>query len=209
MSFPAVVEIWTSEALLFLPDLPGFQVKAITGTDALDLARERVRPFLHWLEEGELIPELPVDSTIELVETTPATGAIGPFFAADAQQSDAEQIEFGLSVGRAALSDLLFVFDDVDRERRSEAERVLRHVAELDRWYATRLSPAQGAPFAAIEDELVQSASLFEEVIDTLVSAGRHADWVTDNERWSVAKALRRRTGHLREHLPDLIALTH
>jgi hypothetical protein len=78
----------------------------------------------------------------------------------------------------------------------------------MDRWYATRLAPASGQPFAAIEDELVQPASLFEETIDGLPDEDAARVWAIDGEQWTIRKALRRRTGHLREHLVDLLALS-
>jgi hypothetical protein len=78
----------------------------------------------------------------------------------------------------------------------------------MDRWYATRLAPADGQPFAQIEDELVQSASLFEETIDGLPVEAQSRTRTVDGEQWTIRKALRRRTGHLREHLFDLLALS-
>ncbi len=97
--------------------------------------------------------------------------------------------------------------DEVPQEHRHAAEQTLRHVAEMDRWYATRVAPANGTPFAALEDEVVQSASLFEETIDLVLTMHQPLTWDLDGESWSVRKALRRRTGHLREHLLDLLRL--
>jgi hypothetical protein len=70
------------------------------------------------------------------------------------------------------------------------------------------MAPAQGKPFTAIEDELVQSASLFEETVDGVMESSQPSTWILDGEDWSIRKALRRRTGHVREHLPDLLSLT-
>ncbi len=209
MSWEAVIETWPTETLLFIPALPGFQVNAESPDDAVADAVDRVDAFIHWLGDGELLPDnFPSHEGISVAETLAANGNAGPIFDLDAEPVDEDYAEFALAVGRAALSDLLFVYDDVTDETRADAERILRHVAEMDRWYATRMAPAQGKPFTAIEDELVQSASLFEETVDGVRESSQPSTWSLDGEDWSIRKALRRRTGHLREHLPDLLSLT-
>jgi hypothetical protein len=207
MTWQAVVEIWPSETLLFVPALPGFQVNAPSPEEALADAGQRIDSFIQWVLECELADALPTGERITIAEEASAVGKAGPFFESDSLATDSDHNELALAVGRAALSDLLFALDDVPLEHKQSAERTLRHVAEIDRWYATRLAPAQGSPFAAIEDELVQSASLFEETVDALHDADRPVKWALDGETWSVRKALRRRTGHLREHLVDLLRL--
>jgi hypothetical protein len=182
----AVVEIWPAETVLFVPDLPGFQVNAANPDVALREATERIERFLQWLQESELAEEVAPSTGIDI----------------------AEHREFALAIGRAALSDLLFVLDDLDPDHYAAATRTLRHVAEMDRWYATRLAPADGQPFAEIEDEVVQSASLFEETIDGLLVEAQSRCRTVDGEQWTIRKALRRRTGHLREHLFDLLAFS-
>ena len=208
MSLPAIAEVWTSETLVFVPSLPGFQVSATALDSAFEAAYDRIDGFCQWLIEGEVIPAAPESTELDLVQTLAATGVHGPLFDSDSEPATDEHRELALTIGRAALSDLLFVLDDVSGGERSAAERILRHVAELDRWYATRIAPASGSPFSALEDELVQSASLFEETIDGLPSARLREVWTIDGEEWSIRKVLRRRTGHLREHLPELLALT-
>jgi hypothetical protein len=208
MNRSAVVEIWPGETLLYIPELPGFRVNAASPDHALRHANDRIERFLKWLEEGELAESVAPAGVIDITEQRAADGNTGPLFEADREQAGADHREFALSVGRAALPDLLFVFDDLDQAHRPAATQTLRHVAEMDRWYATRLAPASGQPFAAIEDELVQSASLFEETIDGLPDEDAARVWAIDGEQWTIRKALRRRTGHLREHLVDLLALS-
>jgi hypothetical protein len=208
VTLPAVAEVWSSETLVYVPSLPGYQVSGPALDSAFEAAYDRIDAFCQWLVEGELIPAPPESTELELVQTLPAEGTAGPIFGLDREPADDEHRELALSVGRAALSDLLFVLDDTTRQNRPEAERILRHVAELDRWYATRVAPASGSPFQALEDELVQSASLFEETIDGVPSHRLFDVWTIDGEEWSIRKVLRRRTGHLREHLPELLAMT-
>ena len=206
MTWSVLIEEWTSESLAFVPDLPGFQITGDTPDDAFTTAKEVVGRYVAWLTEGELIPDDFLVHDLELSEKRVAVDGAGPLFLADQIAPAADHVELALAVGRAALSDLLFVRDDVPAESRNAADQVLRHVAEMDRWYAMRISEANGKPFTSIEDELVQSASLFEETIDLAIESNRTESWTIDGEQWSLAKVLRRRTGHLREHLPQLMA---
>ncbi len=206
MTWPVLIEEWTSESLAFVPDLPGFQIAGATPDDAFTTAKEVVGRYITWLTEGELVPDDFLVQDLELSEKRIAVDGAGPLFNADQIAPSTEHAELALAVGRAALSDLLFVRDDIPVESRNAADQVLRHVAEMDRWYAMRISEAIGKPFTSIEDELVQSASLFEEIIDLAIESNRAESWTIDGEQWSLAKVLRRRTGHLREHLPQLMA---
>jgi hypothetical protein len=209
MNWDAEIEIWPNEVILYVPALPGFQVNSTSPAEALPEAEQRVDAYVQWLRDGELLPDdFPSPTRIAVVGEHRANGDAGPIFASDEAPVDDDYAEFALSIGRAALSDLLFVFDDIGEGARPNAERILRHVAEMDRWYATRMAPAQGKPFAELVDELIQSASLFEETVDGVMASGQPLTWALDGETWSIRKALRRRTGHLREHLPDLLSQT-
>jgi predicted RNase H-like HicB family nuclease len=209
MTWQALVEEWTSESIVYVPALPGFFAKAETSEEALETAERAILPFVAWLVEDELLESAPETGPIVVVERLKGTNSAGPIFEADKIAVDPGQVELGLAVGRAALSDLLYHFDDLEVNVRPAAERMLRHVAELDRWYAMRLLAASGRPFASVEDELIQSASLFEETIDIAIESGKIDDHEIDGEWWSVPKAIRRRTAHLREHLADLLVLGH
>lgn len=209
MRYPAVIEVWSSESLLFVPDLPGFQVNGRSADDAIRLAPSRLLAFLEWLSELELIT-LPDDGAdIEVVETIRSDGDAGPLFAADERTPGEDQVELALAVGRGEVSDIIEVVSDLGEVGMAEARRILTHLAELDRWYASRLdadttpSPAGADPI----ETLVQAASDFEEAVDRRVELGAGGVREIDGERWSLAKVLRRRTGHLREHLPELIAI--
>lgn len=206
MTWPVLIEQWPSESLAFVPDLPGFQISAETPDAAFLTAQDVIGRYVTWLREGELVPEDFLVHDLELSEKRAAVDGAGSLFLADQIATTEDRAELALAVGRAALSDLLFVRDDIPADARKAADQVLRHVAEMDRWYAMRISEATGMPFMSVEDELVQSASLFEETIDLALDSDRPLFWTIDGEQWSVAKVLRRRTGHLREHLPQLMA---
>jgi hypothetical protein len=207
VTWPALIEIWTSEVLGFIPNLPGLQVSGESVESVITRLDGAVDPYVAWLRDGELVSEAFSVQPVLLDQVEEARESKGPVFQHDQIAPDDDQVELALGVGRAAVSDLLFVRDDLTADSLIEADRILRHVAGMDRWYATRMLAANGTAFTSIEDELVQSASLFEETID-LVQSGRRVElWTVDGEDWTLAKVLRRRTGHLREHLPEIMAL--
>ena len=209
MRYAAVVEVWPSEALLFIPELPGFQVNAKTPAEAARVAPTRLLAFLEWLSDLELIA-LPSDGAdIEVSETLRADGDAGPLFAADERTPDEEWVELALAVGRGEVSDIVELVSDLGDSGMADARRVLTHLTEQDLWYASRLR-VDVRPTAVVADPvevLISAASAVEEAVDRRVELGPDGVREVDGERWSLAKVLRRRTGHLREHLPELIAV--
>ena len=204
----AIIEQWTTDTLVYVPALPGLYGKAESVDDALAILHRTLDPFLDWLHADELTETRLPSGPITVIEARNAAGEAGPLFTIDSERPDADWLELALAVGRAALSDMIYTYDELETPSKSAADRMLRHVAELDRWYATRLRGGTGHPSQSLEDEIVQSASFFEDVVD-LVFADGSADISreVDGEEWTLAKILRRRTVHLREHLADLIAL--
>ena len=209
MRYPAVIEVWSKETLLFVPDLPGFQVNATSPDAAIRVAPTRLLAFLEWISELDLIT-LPTDGAdIEVVETLRADGDAGPLFAADERTPNEEEVELALAVARGEVSDVVDLVSDLGEAGMAEARRMLTHLSEMDLWYADRLR-VDTTPSTAVTDPietLVQAASDVEAAIDRRVELGPDGVWEVDGERWSLAKILRRRTGHLREHLPELIAV--
>ena len=209
MRYEAVVEVWTREAILYVPALPGFQVNARSADDALRQSPPRLLAFLEWLGDLELIPTPTDGPDLEVVQTLRAEGDSGPLFTLDERTPDEEQVELALAVGRGEVSDIVEVVSDLGSTGMAEAARVLGHLAELDLWYASRLQ-VDTVPTAAVADPvetLIATASDVEEAVDRRVELGPGGLWEIDGERWSLAKMLRRRTGHLREHLPELIVI--
>jgi hypothetical protein len=205
--FEALIEHWPSESLLFVRALPGFQV---SGRDAQEL-QERVgialQTHLEWLVERELIDQPTGEIDLAVVEQARAISeSIGPLFTADLIAPTEEEIENALAVGRAALSDLIDAQDTLQRSvGDAEFEPALRHVAHMDRWYAGRLSgDPQATALADPTDDLVDAAGTFEDAVDDFAANGSSELFVRDGEEWTLAKALRRRTGHVREHTPAI-----
>jgi hypothetical protein len=209
MRYAAVVEVWPRDALLFIPELPGFQVNATTPAEAARVAPARLLAFLEWLSDLELVALTSDGADVEVSETLQADGDAGPLFAADQRTPDEERIELALAVGRGEVSDIVELVSDLGESGMAEARRVLTHLAEQDLWYASRLW-VDVRPPAVVADPvevLISAASDVEEAVDRRVELGPDGVWEIDGERWSLAKVLRCRTGHLREHLPELIAV--
>ena len=208
MTWDAVVERWTNEVILYVPALPGFFAKEPDVAQAFSRANDTIVPFIDWLVEDELVPARPEMAPIVIQEELIGQNNKGPVFDLDRLIPDQDQVELALAVGRAALSDLIFTFDDLDQSSLREGERQLRHVAEMDRWYANRIQPGMTQPQSDLEDELVGSASYFEEMIDEIFANDPEKERTLGGETWTLAKVLRRRTVHLREHVTDLLVLS-
>lgn len=210
MRLDAVVERWSREVQLYVPALPGLQVGGRSEDEVVDLADARVDGFLEWLAELGLLPQSPEPVTVNVVEVRESVDGAGPIFALDQVEPNETQIELALAVGRAALSEIVDLALDEGGGANPRLERVLAHLMELDIWYSARLgmtTPPIGAGGEPI-DALVAAASAFEEAVDTHGARSTTVVWELDGESWSLAKTLRRRTSHLREHLPELIAST-
>ena len=132
------------------------------------------------------------------------SATIGPLFAADLPAPSDAEIETALAVGRAAISDLIDYFDATAGSDEIELTVTAVQIAQQDDWYASRLGAAQLTAFATDPlDTLVQAAGRFEDEVDAYVSSAKPELWRIDGEEWTLAKLLRRRTAHLREHLPE------
>ncbi len=199
----ALIEEWPSETLLFVRAVPGFQINAPNPDAALIQARESLPVFLEWLRRLELEPPVDAGAALHVAERLVASGSQGPRFAADLIAVSEDELELALAAGRALISELIDAYDAARRDGSVPAlEPVLRHVAEFDRWYASRIGLTEiGVPPAGVTDDLIAAASTFEEAADRAMETGDPTLILVDGEEWTLAKALRRRTGHLREHL--------
>lgn len=203
----ALIEHWPSESRLFVRALPGFQV---SGRDAQELQRragDALQAHLDWLVKRDLIDQPSGEVDLTVTEQARAfSESIGPRFAADLVAPTEQEIESALAVGRAALSDLIDAEETLQRRADGAGfASTLRHLAQMDRWYAGRLSAEPPATALADPiDDLVDAAGAFEDAVDDFGASGQADLFVRDSEEWTLAKVLRRRTGHLREHMPAI-----
>jgi hypothetical protein len=216
MPFSLLVERWGASYLSFVPELPGCQFEE-TDLDALvEAALQVVAAHPDWLCRHGL--SAPACGTIEvrvseLREALP--GGRGPCFAADRLAPSTQAIDEALQVGEAALAELVELYRLAlpawqaasPRPAGWSPDEILRHVAELDIWYASRLSrsgrlevdvPAD--PVAAVR----VAGRAFASTVRAIPVERHRAVFEHEGEEWTLAKALRRRTGHLREHAPQL-----
>jgi hypothetical protein len=206
MSWEAVVEVWPSETVLYVPVLPGFFTKGRTVGEAFQRAGNTIDAYASWLVDDEFLETPPKPGPVFILQELAGQDGAGPFFDIDHDPPEEDFLEVALAIGREFTSELLYQFDNAPAGHRDEFERILRHVAELDRWYANRLLPGIIAPASELEADLIESASAYEETIDELFLDTPAVTRTIGGETWSLSKALRRRTVHLNEHLLDLAA---
>jgi hypothetical protein len=203
----AAIEHWSSEHILYARELPGFLA---TGSSSADLHRrsgDALQAHLDWLVARDLIDEPAGPVELSMVEEDDANSdAIGPRLMMDLIPPDDAEIETALAVGRAALSDLIDMFEVASRSGETAGDsRLLQRIAQRDAWFGSRLSGSQPA-LVIVEsadpiDLLVHAAGSFEDEVDQFVLASKADLFLRDGEEWTLAKVLRRRTGHLRHHL--------
>lgn len=203
MSFEALIEHWPSESLLFVRTLPGLQV---SGRDAQELqtkTADALRSYLEWLVWRELIERPEGEINLAVIEQAKSRSeSVGPRFNADLIAPTEDEIELALAVGRATLSEIIDS-EDADSDT---SQSSMRHLARLDRWYASRLTGEPvGSAIGDPIDDLIDAAGSFEEAVDAVTERDLPELFTRDGEEWTLAKLLRRRTGHLREHAPAIV----
>lgn len=217
MAYHGLIERWRSETLIYVYELPGFVAIAADTETALEHLPNAVNVHLRWLDAHGL-PYQP--GTVTTFEEGVATDTgIGPFFQLDAGSPSLTLLENAEAIGRAALDDLIVLYEEASAEQRAykfkpdewSAAEIVRHIAEMDVWYSTRLSLRVTQDFNAVElpaDPIAAlhfASTLVEERLQQIYDPHRSLKYDADEEDWSLAKVMRRRTAHLREHYPQLL----
>jgi predicted RNase H-like HicB family nuclease len=211
-----LLEGWPKEWIGFVSELPGCSVKGRNRDEVLARAPEAIAMHLAWLDAHDLPRPEGSGPEVRVAEEMAATAqGVGPLFHDDRQPMRLEEIEAVHRVGSAAVADLLALWERASEwERRTRSapqagwtpSEILRHVAELDRWYAARLSPAvSGMALPDDPAEAIRRADrAFIGVVRAWWSVWGETVVEREGEQWTVRKVLRRRTAHLREDAQQL-----
>jgi hypothetical protein len=209
--YSGLMERWPDRAQLYIRELPGFFWSAPDRDELIEFALDALDVHLAWLDFHGYPPALDNEGGLAVIEDLPSKGGVGPRFDSDLLELDHDEIENALSIGRVALSDIIDLADELEprADVAAEVDRIVLHIAVQDIWFATRID--QRAPSLRLSpepiDAMIAAAGLFEERIDA-ISAGIADDIAErDGEEWTLAKLLRRRTSHIREHALELAAL--
>ena len=218
-TFRALIEQWASETLVFFDGWPGCFVSAATPEEAMAAAPAAVADHLAWLAaHGLPAPDGPV-TRVEVAEhLRPRPGTRGLRFDADLVAPTDEDLERALAVGALACADLIGLYKRAGPERRGRTtppgvreldkslSDQLRHLAELDLVYVANLLDGQATTTVLLPadpaEALTTSNRHVESTLRTVPVSLRSRLFVRDGEEWTVAKVVRRRTGHLFEHYP-------
>ncbi len=225
--YSALVEEWGAETLLFMRELPGCFASAPTVAEAVAGADATVARYLGWATALGLT--VPGDGTVAVAvaeHIAPHPGEDGILFTADREAPTQGHIDLALRVGALLCAELIGLYQGASHERRARTlapgtdqlhqaiPAQLRHIAALDLAYIAPLSaPAGVAPDGALPadpaEALTASNRQVEAVVRGVPAEARARVFTEDGELWTVAKVLRRRTGHLSEHYPSISALAH
>jgi len=218
MAYRAVLERWKTENVLYINDLPGCTVKASSLDIAIAAAPEAMNAYFRWAKAHHITIE---NQSLELAvveEGQPLMEGVGPFFSSDAHPLDESEYNLALQVCKAALEDLITLYEQADEAQRVykylphewSARDILAHIAKTDLWYATRLrsmfdrKPDFDPPLDPVEAVRYASANV-EDVLRDVFYNARSSRFENDFEEWTLRKLFRRRAGHLREHFPQML----
>lgn len=218
MPYRAVLERWKTENILYINDLPGCMVKASTVDIVMAAAPEAMAAYFRWAIAHHIaLGEKSLDLAV-VEEGRPLMEGVGPFFSTDAHPLEEADFTRGVQVIRAALGDLLALYEQADEHQRTykflphewSARDVLMHIVETDLWYATRLrsmfdrKPDFDPPTDPIEAVHYANAHV-DDVMRDVFYNGRNGRFENDFEEWTLRKLIRRRAAHLREHYPQML----
>ncbi|MCL7452080.1 MAG: DinB family protein [Anaerolineae bacterium] len=210
-----------------VPSLPGCYVRAQTREEALAALPKAVQAHYAWLR-GHGEPAPPVDAPFELEVAGEASGT-GPFdpgdaaalFPPDRQPVTPEEMAHYFRLMGHSRADLLALVADLKDEILDwqpdpmpvSIHRLLRHLANAEQWYVSRLVDPETLPAEWDREEAMSMLDLLDmerrtamERLQMLTASERtevfHPEHWTGHpeEAWTARKALRRFLEHEREH---------
>ena len=203
---------WGVQVLIYATEFPGLQVTGASEAEADALLAATVEGYRAWAADRGLARP-PADACIEVDEDRSADGGIGVLFASDDTMPSADFLAEAARISAAAIADIrdwcasadverrTSLIDVADRGRAYDALGIAQHVADMDHYYLGAVGVDVANDLDDPLEELQRTQALLWAWIRRQAEAGdSHAHIDEDGESWTVAKIIRRRVGHLREH---------
>lgn len=211
-----LVESWSREQIAFCRELLGFQLSAPSIASLEERGPRSIADHLDWLRaDGGAVPDDPVRAEIvEWVGRDPR--GVMPHFAADLLPVSPDELRLAQRVAERSQRELIRLYHRFGPERVVHTQAfgglplhdLLTKVAELDSWYLACLTGVPGIPLPADPTEAIVAADQhFRWHATRRYDDVRNLVAVAGDEAWTFAKVIRRRTGHFREHFPEMAAL--
>jgi hypothetical protein len=220
------------QALAWALDFPGCFASGNDGPEAVIRMARAVADYETWVNQHAGKPFIQLrDYDLRVVETWPVYTindqyelqeggyAVNAWFLKDWRPLSAEEVEYGLAVLRWAREDLLAVaapLSDEVLDRCCEGERwsirgILKHVANAEYWYLTRLNLIQEQRSQLPEDATARLNWIHERTLAAFAGLPGVEQVVgREGEFWSPRKLLRRVLWHdmnHRQHIQKLLAM--
>ena len=182
----------------------------------MQIAPGAVAEYLKWTKANGIVVIEDFDGFIDIVEKEHLIvldGEPNPCFEADLPPPDDAEIDLALNVAAAARAGILELYEQVSPEKRNRRltqeswslVEHLEHLIESEAWYVSRLQEQPTEDFLIsgdLEMAFFDKAMDYELFFRDLSPELRQRVFTHSGEQWTAAKALRRMTGHLREHYP-------
>jgi predicted RNase H-like HicB family nuclease len=223
MQFFALIEEWPDGSLIYFRELPGCFSSGPTYEEAVKAAPGAIAGYLNWTKANGIVVLEDFDGSIDVVEKEHSIvqeGEQGPRFVADLPPPNDAEIDLALNVAAAARAAILELYEQVSPEKQNRRltqeswslTEHLAHLIESEAWYVSRLQerPAEDFPISGdLEMVFFDRAMDYELFFRDLSPELRQRVFTHLGEEWTAAKALRRMTGHLREHYPWMAAIAN
>ena len=207
-----VKERWGVQVLIYAPEFPGLQVTGASEAEADALLAATIVGYRAWAADRGLARP-PADACIEVDEDRSADGGIGVLFESDETMPSADFLAEAARISAAAIADIrdwcasadverrTSLIDVADRGRAYDALGIAQHVADMDHYYLAAVGADETYDLDDPLEDLQRTQSLLWAWIRRQAEAGDSRVQIDeDGESWTVAKIIRRRIGHLREH---------
>jgi hypothetical protein len=216
-------------SLAWALDFPGCFADGTDATAALVNLPQRLLVYEHWVDSHVNPPWFELGNLdIRLVETWdgyfindefevidgPEGYEVNAFYRDDWRPLKQEDIEHGLALLSWTRADLQAAAADLSCEildktypgERWSIQGILRHVANADWWYLSRLGLTDGQVLPEdTNDRLQATRSRLEKVLPELAGVKKVVG--VDGELWSPRKLLRRALWHERDHTGHIYKL--
>jgi hypothetical protein len=199
-------EIEPGRWLVSVFDMPGCYSSAFSDEAALAAAPEQARWYYRWLASKDGgFPEIDGALRVEIVERIPLRG----FFEKDAQALWPWDLDLALRVLAWNREDFLISLRE-DRalaaslDAQAAQTKLAEHIYRSELWLLSRLhinTEDMELPASPLE----RLAIIRQRVVEMLPEwVNSDSIVVTENEKWSPRKVLRRLLWHDRDHIPHL-----
>lgn len=209
--------------MIHVLDLPGCIAQGNTPEEAENRLAQAIAEYLAWLREhGEPTPSEDEPIAFDIVGRNPSTVTTGLIGFYESERAPVTEDEIGRFIrlmdhSRDTLLRLVrgvpdLILDARPRPRVRTIREILRHIANAEHWYLTRIwhDVPRLPPRRDVFDRLALVRELAVQRLCSMTAEDRGKVMTAeDGELWSARKIFRRFLEHEREHIDEIAERLH